>query len=592
MTTASAVAFQAYFPYLIRSLKNSSSLASVTSAHSKFLKAGIIAGTTTANHFINGYLRCGSVSSAQQMFDEMVEPNVVSWTSLMAGYVEAGQANQAIFILQAMPMDKIEPNSFTISTAINACSQLANVRIGKILHGRIELLGLQSDVVASTSLINMYGKTNDVYAARQVFDGMSQRNIYTWGTIVSVYAQNACGNEALYLFRKFSSKMRPNHFMLSSVINSCAGLGRFGPGRSAHAAVIRLGHEDNDVIAGGLIDMYAKCGCVEYSRVVFNHIEAPTLIPFTSMIVSAARHGLSGLALLLFDKMLDLRIQPNSITLLGVLHACSHSGLSDTGLSCLNSMHHNYDIPPNAKHYTCAVDMLARAGRIDEALMLACQVDASGHDRLMLWSVLVSAARMKGRLDVVDKASAQMSNLEPGQHDAAGIYVAMSNAYISAGKYDGAWRVRKEMQQRGIRKDPGCSWIEVKNLVFVFYAGNIVACPRKEEVIGLLGELEERMAAEMGYKRSFSSYVEFDNDGLGVERLMAGVHSEMLAMAFGILSFPNGRKIRIMKNLRMCGECHLVFKVVSKLEGKEFVVRDLNRFHHFKDGICSCRDYW
>ncbi|XP_020589410.1 pentatricopeptide repeat-containing protein At4g15720 [Phalaenopsis equestris] len=585
MTAASAVA-------CIRSLRNSSSLTSVTSAHSRLLKAGIIAGTTTANHLINGYLRCGSMSHAQQMFDEMAEPNVVSWTSIMAGYVDAGRPDPAVFL--AMPVHGVEPNSFTISTAINACSELANARIGKLLHARIELLGLQSDVVACTALIDMYGKTNDIDSARQLFDGMFEKNIYSWGTMISVYAQNACNNEALYLFRKFSWKMhlRPNHFMLSSIINVCAGLGRFEPGRSAHAAAIRLGHEDNDVIAGGLIDMYAKCGCVEYSRAVFAHIAIPTLIPYSAMIVSAARHGLSGLALSLFNELLDRGIQPNSVTLLGVLHACSHSGLSDAGLSCLHSMHRNYGVLPNAKHYTCAVDMLARAGRLDEALELACRVDASGHDELMLWSALVSAARAKGRLDVVEKVRATLAKIELGREDVAGIYIAMSNAYISAGEWDGASRVRREMRRRGVRKDPGCSWIEVKNSVFEFYAGNVVGCPRKDEVVVLLREMEERMGAEMGCKRTLKSYVELDNGGLGEEEFIVGVHSEVLAMAFGLLSFPNGGKIRIMKNLRMCADCHVVFKLVSKMEGREFVVRDLNRFHCFRDGICSCGDYW
>ncbi|KAK8945239.1 Pentatricopeptide repeat-containing protein [Platanthera zijinensis] len=451
-----------------------------------------------------------------------------------------------------MPMHGVEPNSFTISTAINACSELVQVRIGMELHARIESLGMQSDVVASTALVNMYGKANNVDAARKVFDGMAERNLYTWGTMICVYAQNACCNEALCLFKKFSMMMRPNHFILSSIVNACAGLGSFGPGRSAHAAVIRLGHDRNDVIAGGLIDMYAKCGSIDYSHVVFAQISAPTLIPYTSMIVSAARHGLSRLSFLLFDEMLDRGIRPNSITLLGILHACSHSGLSDAGLDFLKSMHRSYGISPGVKHYTCAIDMLGRAGRLEEALGLAGRIDFSAHDGLMLWSVLASAARMHGRLDVMAEAGARLAELEPIRDDVAGIYVAMSNAYFSAGEWDGAARVRKEMWRRGVRKVPGCSWIEVKDLVHVFYAGNMATCPRKEELVRLLRELEERIIEGIGYRSSLSRNVEFDDEGFGEEGIIVGIHSEILAMAFGILSFPKGSKIRIMKNLRIC----------------------------------------
>ncbi|KAG0470230.1 hypothetical protein HPP92_016930 [Vanilla planifolia] len=510
----------------------------------------------------------------------------------MAGYVDAGRPDQAVLLLRVMCRHGVEPNSFTISTAIDACSQLANARMGRELHSRLESLGLQSDVVASTALINMYGKVNDIEAARRLFDGMALRNVYTWGTMISLYAQNARGAEALCLFSKFSLKERPNHFMISSIVNACAGLGRSGPGRCAHAAAIRLGYEDNEVIAGALVDMYAKCGHFESSRFVFARIAAPTLVPYTSMIISAAKHGLSGYAFSLLDEMLDRGVQPNSVTFLGILHACSHSGLTEAGLSCLKFMQHDYGVVPVAKHYTCVVDMLGRAGRLNEALELACRVDASGDDCLMLWCALLSAARVHGRLDVVAQAGTWLAQLAPGVHDVAGAYVAMSNAYHLAGLIDGSLLIRKEMKKRGIRKDPGCSWVEVKGMVYVFYARQIEACPRGEEVMMLLRELKARMVTERSCNTAMSSFVLFDVDKLDSDMELVRVHSEILAMAFGILSFPIGGKIRIMKNLRICGDCHGVLKVVSKLMEREFVVRDLNRFHHFKGGSCSCWDYW
>ncbi|PKA59323.1 Pentatricopeptide repeat-containing protein [Apostasia shenzhenica] len=596
MTTSAAALSQSHIPLLIRCIQTSSSLHSVTAAHSKILKAGAAAGTSTANHLLNCYLRFGSIVDAHKLFDDITQPNVVSWTSLMAGYIDAGRPAVAVDLLRAMPINGVEPNSFTFSTAINACSHLADVRRGRELHARIESLGLRSDVVASTALINMYGKSNDIEAARRLFDGMSHRNLYTWGTMISIYSQNACGNEALTLFAQFMALKlrRPNHFMFSSIVNACAGLGRLGTGRSTHAAVFRLGHEENDVIAGALIDMYAKCGSIDSSRIVFSRIAAPTLIPLTSMIVSAAKHGLGAYALQLFDEMLDRKIHPNSVTILGVLHACSHCGLLDVGLHFLNSMNDDFGILPEAKHYTCAVDMLGRAGRLDEAVDLArrAAAEASGDDGLMLWSAVVAAGRLRGRLDVVAEAAARLAELEPRKSDVAGAYVAMSNAYNFVGRWGDAIKIRMEMQRRGVMKDPGCSWVEVKGTAYVFFAGQFEACPRVEEVVELLREMKKEIGCRRGIDGWPWEEEDGEHDGLGGERAMLGVHSEILAMAFGILSFPKGGKIRIMKNLRMCGECHKVFKVVSKLVGREFVVRDLNRFHHFDGGICSCRDYW
>lgn len=504
----------------------------------------------------------------------------------MSGYIRANQPNKAISLFQDMYLDEINPNSYTFSTVINACSHLARFNLGQQIHAQVEIHGFKSDIVVCSSLIDMYGKSDGTLHARKIFDQMKDQNTISWSTMISVYSQNAQGYEAIALLGKFLHVGVPNQFILSSVVNACASIGQLGLGQSMHCKIIRHGHERNDFISGALIDMYSKCGCFESSKNVFHKIEFRTLVPYTSMIVAAAKYGLAKYALDLFDEMLSEGTSPSGVTLLGVLHACSHAGLVDMGLRYLHSMKNKYGVNPSAKHYTCAVDMLGRAGRLEEAYQLSKEVHAEGADKLMLWSSLLSACRTHRRLDMAAEA---MDRLAEFDQDIAGAMVVMSNSYVSAGKFKNAANVWSKMRRKGIHKDPGCSWVEIKNVVYVFYVGEISSAgSRAGAVMDLLEELEVKMR-ERGFDGKWSEWIEEEECGKGV---MVGVHSERLALGFALLSVPDGVKIRVMKNLRMCKDCHDWFKWVSEIVGRVIVVRDLNRFHQFSFGSCTCGDYW
>ncbi|CAN6349055.1 unnamed protein product [Urochloa humidicola] len=584
-------------PVLIHLLRGASDLASVAATHAKLLKAGIASTLASSNHLLAAYCRCGAMSRARDLFDGMRDRDVISWTTLISGYAASGRPREAIALLRVMQFSGVQPNVVTLSTAASACARLANEGLGRQVHARAEVAGCACDTVVATALVDMYGKAGRVEDSRAVFDGMAApaRNAMSWGAMLAVYAQNALGNEAIQLFaelRTNGSGLVPNHFMLSSVVSACAGVARLSIGKCVHGAVLRLGHGNNEVIAVALVDMYSKCGCYEYSRKVFDRIEQPSLIPYTSIIVAAAKYGHGRWALALLGEMVNRGVQPNDVTLLGVMHACSHSGLVDSGLQLLRSMQSKYGLAPSPSHYTCAVDMLGRAGRIEEAFELAKGARVEGKEALLLWHSLLSACRTHKRLDLATLAGQRVSEFN---QDAAGGLVVMSNAYASAGQTDNAAAVWSSMRQRGIRKDPGCSWIEVKDIPYVFYAGAIsCAGARADEVLMLLDELECQMK-EKGYRGRLGSDRVSDgheDDGDEGKGVMVGVHSEILALGFGLLVVPKGMTIRIMKNLRMCSDCHEAFKVTSGIVEREFVVRDLNRFHHFKMGSCSCNDYW
>ncbi|KAK9288092.1 hypothetical protein L1049_016539 [Liquidambar formosana] len=575
--------------HFIQNLQDCRNFKSLISTHSNILKFGFLNDTFTTNHLINRYVKLQKINSAHQLFDEMSEPNVVSWTSLMAGFIDAGRPKMALWLFGKMHESTVMPNSFTFATLVNACSILADLKTGKRVHAQVEIFGFQSNLVVCSSLIDMYGKCNDVNEAHRVFDLMGFRNVVSWTSMIAAYAQNAQGHVALQLFREFNCLMldRPNHFMLASVINACASLGRLVSGKVSHAAVIRRGHDSNDVVASALVDMYAKCGCINYSDKVFWKIPNPSVIPYTSMIVGAAKYGLGKLSLEIFEEMLERRVKPNDITFVGVLHACSHSGLVDEGLEHLETMYEKHGIVPDAKHRSCVVDMLGRTGRLDEAYSLAKSIQVKPDEGALLWGTLLSASRLHGRVDIATEASKWL--IESKQQVAAA-YVTMSNTYAFAGKWEKVHSIRSEMKRNGVYKEPGCSWVEIRDSIYVFYAGDVSLCARGSEVVSLLRELERRMK-EKGYVGGSMGLVFVDVEEEAKEEIVS-LHSERLALGFGLISMPKGMTIRVMKNLRMCRDCHEAFKLISDIVERDFVVRDVNRFHHFKNGTCTCRDFW
>lgn len=575
--------------YCVQQLQNCNDFLSATSAHSSVLKVGFLNDTFINNHLINCYVRLQKIKDANKLFDEMPEHNVVSWTSLMAGYVNAGQPKTALCFFRKMAESSITPNDFTFATAINACSILADLEVGKKIHALVEIFGFRPNLVVCSSLVDMYGKCNNVDEARRVFDFMGCKNVVSWTAMITTYAQNARGHDALQVFREFTGLMvdRPNHFMLASLINACASLGRLVSGKVAHGAVIRHGHDSRDVVASALVDMYAKCGSVCYSEKIFRRIPNPSVISYTSMIVGAAKYGLVKLSLNLFREMIHRRINPNDVTFVGILHACSHSGLVDEGIGHLKSMYVKHGIMPDAKHYTCVVDMLGRSGRLDEAYKLAKSIRVDSDEGALLWGTLLSASRLHGRVDIAVEASKRL--IESNQQ-VSGAYVTLSNAYALAGEWENVQSLRFEMKRTGVYKEPGWSSVEIRDSTYVFYAGDVASCPQGNKLVSLLGELEERMKGR-GYVGGSIGLVFVDVEEEAKEE-MVSLHSERLALAFGLINIPKGMTIRVMKNLRMCRDCHVAFKLISDIVERDFVVRDLNRFHHFKNGLCTCRDFW
>jgi len=307
------------------------------------------------------------------------------------------------------------------------------------------------------------------------------------------------------------------------------------------------------------------------------------VVSWTAMIISYAHHGRGKEALQLFEEMQQAGARPNRITFIGVLSACCYLGLVKEGCYYFDSMSRDHGISAQVEHYTCMVDMLGRAGLLAEAEEFVHQMPFEPDP--VIWRTLLGACRVHGNVELGKHAAEIVFRQNPQD---ASSYKLLSNIYATAGRWDDVANVRKIMKERVARKEPGLSWIEVKNQVHSFVSGDRQHA-QTEKIYAQIEELNEKMK-EIGYVPD-TSFALHDIDKELKEELLCH-HSEKLAIAFGLISTPPGILIRIIKNLRMCGDCHTATKFISKIVGREIVVRDANRFHHFKDGFCCCRDYW
>nr|CAB3447775.1 unnamed protein product [Digitaria exilis] len=384
------------------------------------------------------------------------------------------------------------------------------------------------------------------------------------------FAQSGRPTEALRVFRDMEDAgMAPNEVTVVAVLAACADVGDMDLGRKVHSYAKRQGYCGNVLVCNAAIDMYVKCGCVDAARAVFDGMgDRTTVVTRSSMICGHAMHGEGDKALELFAAMRRQGVRPNGVTFVGLLHACSHMGLVDEGRAFFESMEKDHGIAPAIEHYGCMVDLLSRAGRLHEALEFINGMPMEPNS--IVWGALLGGARLHRNVEVGEEAIQRLAVLDPGND---GYYVVLSNIYADAGRWEDVARVRRGMKLRGVKKTRGWSTVSVDGTVHEFTAGDC-AHPQATAICDTLdGLLDE--ARRRGYVPD-TSVVLLDMDDAEKERVLAR-HSEKLAVAFGLMTTPPGTTLRVMKNLRVCRDCHAVMKLISEIAGREIVVRDRNR---------------
>ncbi|XP_057466851.1 putative pentatricopeptide repeat-containing protein At3g11460, mitochondrial [Actinidia eriantha] len=571
------------FPFALKSCAALSLPAAGAQLHAHAVRAGCEPDPFVQTALIAMYCRCGSVENARKVFDESPQSKTltVCYNALIAGYVYNSQMENGIVLFLRMRELDVWVNAVTVLGMVPGFTDPVHLGFGRCVHGFTVRCGLEMDFSVGNCLLTMYVRCGSIELARNLFDGMPMKELITWNAMISGYAQNGLATHVLELYREMeSSGISPDPVTLVGVLSSCANLGARKVGLKVEQQVECSGFGFNPFLKNALINMHARCGNLARARAIFDDMTEKNLVSWTAIIGGYGVHGQGEIAVGLFDEMTKSGIQPDGTVFVSILSACSHAGLTDKGLDYFALMERDYGLKPGPEHYACMVDLLGRAGRLAEAqgLIESMQVETDGS----VWGALLGACKIHRNAELAELAFDQVIKLEPMN---TGYYVLMSNIYTEAENSEGVLRVRMMMRERKLIKDIGCSYIEYKGRNHLFMAGDR-SHPQTEEIYRILNELEGLVKELSGYKKN---YQERRNEELvsGI-----GVHSEKLAIAFGLLNTGLGMEILVIKNLRICGDCHLFIKLVSKIVDRQFIVRDASRFHHFEGGACSCNDYW
>jgi pentatricopeptide repeat protein len=612
---------------------------------------GVEAGLVTWNILIASYNQLGHCDVAVELMKKMesfgITPDVFTWTSMISGFAQNNRRSQALDLFKDMLREGVEPNGVTITSAISACASLKSLEKGMEIHSVAVKMGFINDVLVGNSLVDMYSKCGKLEAARRVFDMILEKDVYTWNSMIggycqggyygkahllfmkmqesgvppnvitwnvmiSGYIQNGDEDQAMDLFQRMekdgkikrntaswnsliagylqigqknkalgifrqmqSSCVIPNSVTMLSVLPACANLVSGKKVKEIHGCVVRRSLETELSIANSLIDTYAKSGNIVYSRTIFDGISSKDVITWNSLIGAYVLHGYVDAVLDLFDQMKKFGFRPNRGTFVNIIFAYSLAGMVDEGEKAFSSITEEYRIIRTLEHYSAMVDLYGRAGRLADAIEFIEDMPIDPDSST--WSALLTACRIHGNIGLAVRAGESLLDLEPGN---ILIHQLIFQAHALCGKLEDASKMRKLEKENASRKSLGICWIEVKNTVHTFLTGDQSSDVESSWIQRIKGKVE-------GPDTQYGLCIEEEE-----REEISGVHSEKLALAFALIGSPASKVIRMVKNLRMCDDCHRTAKYISMTYGCEIYLNDSKCLHYFKNGHCSCKDYW
>ncbi|CAA3027807.1 pentatricopeptide repeat-containing At5g66520-like [Olea europaea subsp. europaea] len=465
---------------------------------SHFIISGAIADPFAAGKLIAKFA-IFDLSHTQALFHFLPQRSTNIWNTMIKAFTENHRPENALSLYKKMLESNFLPNNYTFSFVFRACSELCDVSLGLMYHTHVVRLGWECydfvqnglihcyascksmkvarklfdvstkrDVITWTALINGYLKIGEAGAAMELFDQMPERNAVSWSAMINGYVQMGFFNEALEIFNDMQvARIRLNQSGAVGLLSACASLGALDQGRWIHAYIDRVKMEVDTVLGTGLIDMYSKCGCIDMACHVFEKMSRRDVFAYTSIISGLANNGASKSAIELFRRMEDEGIRPNDVTLISVLNACSRMGLVEEGLRIFKSIRDVYGIEPGAQHYGCLVDLISRAGLLEQAINVVREMPMNPDSYVL--GALLGACRVHGDIDLGREI---VEGLAERCLDQSGIHVLLSNIYASINQWDDVERVRKGMEEKKVKKVPGFSLIEVDGSVFKFFAGD------------------------------------------------------------------------------------------------------------------------
>lgn len=492
------------------------------------LKLGFDSDIYVHNAVIHMLVSRGELEVARKVFDEGCVRDLVSWNSLINGYVRSGLASEALRLYREMEVERVTPDEITMIGVISSCAQLENLNLGREFHRYIVENEVNLTVPLSNALMDMYMKCGNLEEAQTMFDSMAKRTIVSWTTmivgyaklgfldiarelfyqmpekdvfpwnaIIGGYVQAKRSKEALSLFHEMqASNTNPNEVTMVNCLSACSQLGALDVGIWIHHYIEKNNLFLNVSLGTALVDMYTKCGNITKALQVFREMPQRNSLTWTAVICGLALHGNAHDAISYFLEMIDIGLVPDEITFLGVLSACCHGGLVEEGRKYFAQMSSKFNLFPKLKHYSCMVDLLGRAGLLEEAeeLMKSMPMEADA----VVWGAFFFACRIHGNVMMGERAASKLLELDPND---SGIYVLLANMYGEANMWEEARNVRKMMIERGVEKTPGCSSIEVNGIVNEFIVRDnshpqcrqiyecLVQLTRQSELVGCIYDI-------------------------------------------------------------------------------------------------------
>ncbi|GAY36816.1 hypothetical protein CUMW_024760 [Citrus unshiu] len=618
--------------------------------HCQVLKKGNCLDLFATNVLLNVYVKLNRLPDATKLFDEMPERNTISFVTTIQGYTVSSQFVEAVGLFSTLHREGHElnpfaftaflkvlvsmgwaelcpcvfacvyklghdsnafvgtalidafsvcgcvefarkealnffsqmravgfkPNNFTFAFVLKACLGLDTIRVAKSAHGCALKTRYEVDLYVAVALLDLYTKSGEISNARRIFEEMPKKDVIPWSFMIARYAQTDLSIDAVELFcRMRQAFVAPNQFTFVSVLQACATMEGLDLGKQIHSLVVRVGLLSDVFVSNALMDVYAKCGRMENSVELFAESPKRNHVTWNTMIVGYVQLGEVGKAMIMFSKMLEEQVPATEVTYSSVLRACatcSNGGLLEQGEAYFKSMVADYGIEPCIEHYTSMVSLLGRAGHLDKAAKLIEGIPFQ--PSVMIWRALLGACIIHNNVEIGRLSTQHILDFEP--EDEA-THVLLSNIYAMARSWE-----------KAASKEPGLSWIENQGMVHYFRAGD-TSHADMNIIRGMLEWLNMK-SRKAGYIPDLSAVLR-DVKEDEKERYL-WVHSEKLALAFALFKMPPSSPIRIIKNLRICVDCHTAIKIISKIVQREIIIRDVHRFHHFQDGCCSCGDFW
>ncbi|CAL0326153.1 unnamed protein product [Lupinus luteus] len=536
---------------LLVALKSSSSVSSCRAIHARVIKSFDYRDGFIGDQLVSCYIKMGCTNDAEKLFDEMPNKDFVSWNSLVSGFSKRGH----------LASDE-----------------------GQYIHCCAVTLGMMSEVKVVNALINMYGKFGCTDSAFRLFWEMPEPNMVSWNSMVAVCTQNGIPNEAINYFNMMRMNgLFPDEATMVSLLQAfeILPLGRLV--EAIHGVIFTCGLNENLTIVTTLLNLYSKLGKLIASHKVFAEISKPDKVAWTAMIAGYAMHGQGKEAIEFFERTVREGMEPDHVTFTHLLSACSHSGLVEEGKYYFRIMSDVYRVQPRLDHYSCMVDLLGRCGLLNDAHHLIKHMPLEPNSGV--WGALLGACRVYGNINLGKEAAENLIALDSSDPRN---YIMLCNIYSAAGLWSDASKVRTSMKAKKLIRNPGCSFIEHGNKIYRFVVDDY-SHPDSDKIHKKLEELMRKIQ-EAGFVSETGSVLhDVDEE---VKTKMINKHSEKIALAYALLVTSADVPIVIVKNLRICRDCHNTAKFVSLIEKRAIIIRDSKRFHHFSDGLCSCGDYW